>query len=375
MAYNVLKGTVEGSVDQHADQEIGGIKVFKNTISASVFYDTDAQSPCATMKDVAITEVKGGRPTSVLTYMGDKTAVANRNLLFDGDTLHVKNIAANTIGGDASGLVRVPSDRFIGPIGADFVNHGVGLQNVRNQLQVKVGNGMIVDDEGLSVSVGLCGAISINSNVLCVDPAKSDPINAQGQNLSDDDLLLVADTSLGDVRHTTLINFYENHIKTKIPTSAGSPGHIQLKANNGFVSTPKLSFDAAKSALVVEGTTSTVNLNIEKALNSNGAVSYNIKTTKDASYEVQASDYTILCNSFENPVSVILPPACNNKGRVIIVKKTNTDKYNLKSHPVTLMVSEGTIDLTDILTIKMNYSSRTVQSDGTNWWIIGTKGT
>ena len=29
MAYNVLKGAVEGSVDQHADQEIGGVKVFK----------------------------------------------------------------------------------------------------------------------------------------------------------------------------------------------------------------------------------------------------------------------------------------------------------------------------------------------------------
>ena len=32
MAYNILKGTVDGSVDQHADQEIGGVKVFKNTI-------------------------------------------------------------------------------------------------------------------------------------------------------------------------------------------------------------------------------------------------------------------------------------------------------------------------------------------------------
>ena len=45
MAYNVLKGSVDGSVDQHADQEISWVKVFKNTISASVFYDTDAQSP------------------------------------------------------------------------------------------------------------------------------------------------------------------------------------------------------------------------------------------------------------------------------------------------------------------------------------------
>ena len=55
MAYNVLKGVVEGSVDQHGDQEIEGRKVFTNTISASVFYDTDAGAPCATIKDVAIT--------------------------------------------------------------------------------------------------------------------------------------------------------------------------------------------------------------------------------------------------------------------------------------------------------------------------------
>ena len=59
MAYNVLKGAVEGSVDQHGDQEINGVKVFKNTVSASVFWDTDAQSPCATMKDVAINKVTG----------------------------------------------------------------------------------------------------------------------------------------------------------------------------------------------------------------------------------------------------------------------------------------------------------------------------
>ena len=35
---------------------------------------------------------------------------------------------------------------------------------------------------------------------------------------------------------------------------------------------------------------------------------------------------------------------------------------------------EGTIDINDRVEIKMNYSSRTVQSDGENWWIIGSKG-
>ena len=30
MAYNILKGNVDGSVDQHADQEISGIKIYPN---------------------------------------------------------------------------------------------------------------------------------------------------------------------------------------------------------------------------------------------------------------------------------------------------------------------------------------------------------
>ena len=34
MAYNVLKGSIEGSVDQHGDQEINGIKMLeKHTIN------------------------------------------------------------------------------------------------------------------------------------------------------------------------------------------------------------------------------------------------------------------------------------------------------------------------------------------------------
>ena len=89
MAYNVLKGIVEGSVDQHADQEIEGIKVFKSTISASVFYDTDAQSPCATVKDVALTKINGATKNSILVYNGAGEATVNYNLTFSDDMLAV----------------------------------------------------------------------------------------------------------------------------------------------------------------------------------------------------------------------------------------------------------------------------------------------
>ncbi|HCX13913.1 MAG TPA: hypothetical protein DGZ24_01195, partial [Rhodospirillaceae bacterium] len=87
MAYNVLKGTIEGSVDQHGDQEIAGIKVFKSTISASVFYDTDAQSPCATLKDVGLLKITGHPHNSLLVYTDSQTAAAPHNLTFSHDEL------------------------------------------------------------------------------------------------------------------------------------------------------------------------------------------------------------------------------------------------------------------------------------------------
>ena len=97
MAYNIFKGAVEGSVDQYADQEIDGVKIFKNTISASVFYDTDARSPCATMKDVAITKIEGGRRGSVLVHDVDKKVRAQHDLFYEEGTLRVPKLMALSI--------------------------------------------------------------------------------------------------------------------------------------------------------------------------------------------------------------------------------------------------------------------------------------
>ena len=82
----------------------------------------------------------------------------------------------------------------------------------------------------------------------------------------------------------------------------------------------------------------------------------------------------MLCDTKDSPITVMLPPACNNIGRIINIKKANSDKYKINSYPVVLKVAEGTIDLTDEVIIKTNYSSRTVQSDGNAWWIISSKG-
>ena len=74
-------------------------------------------------------------------------------------------------------------------------------------------------------------------------------------------------------------------------------------------------------------------------------------------------------------MTVKLPPACNNVGRVLIIKKADSNKYKLTSNILKIVSEEGTIDIGKELTVKMNYSHRTLQSDGENWWIIGSRGT
>ena len=374
MAYNVLKGAVEGSVDQYGDQEINGVKVFKNTVSASVFYDTDAQSPCATMKDVAIKSIVGGGSGCVLSLEKDGIAKANYNLRLEGNKLITKSVHAEEFHGSGENLSNIPADRFTSKINANDVSIGGGLHSVRGNLQVKSGDGISIEEGDVSLNLANNGGLSITNSRLAIDIDKTDPVTLGGQNLSDNDLLLISDTSHKNITHTTLSNFYDAYIKNKTHQAAGNHGDVQIKDRKGFTATPKFSYDTSSDTLKVDGKIDTNFFKVNKSLQCAGAIYGNTNTIESRIYETQPDDYTLLCNTKQNPITVVLPPACNNVGRIINVKKANSDKYKINSYPVVLKVSEGTIDLTDEVMIKTNYSSRTVQSDGTSWWIISSKG-
>jgi len=375
MAYNVLKGSVEGSVDQYGDQEIEGIKVFKSTISASVFYDTDAKSPCATLKDVAVTEIKGKIPGAVLTYDGVGILRTCRNLKYDGATLTARNIFARSITGSACGLREIPVNKFDGVIEGKYIQHGLGIHSVRGKLQVKIADGLHLDKDGIGISLDSKSGLALKSNKLMVDPTKSSNINRAGQNVSDEDVLLIADATNGVLYNTTLLNLYNNYIDTKMPQAAGAKNAIQLKGRKGFAASSKLSYDTVKDILMVEGRAIAHEMEVEGDLVCRGAVVQNINCVTQEHYEVAPDDYTILCDSIKKPITVMLPPACNHRGRILIIKKANSDPYNLRSYPVAIKAAEDRVDVHKEILIKVNSSARTLQSDGSRWWVIATKGT
>ena len=163
-----------------------------------------------------------------------------------------------------------------------------------------------------------------------------------------------------------------------MPTPAGAPNEIQLKAPDGFTATPSLSYDTKKGLLKVEGKTKTTQLIVEESIVCGGSVTKNIKMILDSEYEIAPDDYTILCDPEvhkKDKTIITLPPACNHTGRILIIKKASANRYSIKSGHVIIRSPEAHIDINSEMTLKMNYSCRTLQSDGNNWWVIATKGT
>ena len=380
MAYNVVKGKVGSIVGKDNDQEVGGKKTFINPVSAHGFYDVKKQSEVATLDDVALTQIKGDRYGGVLTFTGGTVAAVDETLRFDGQSLHVPNINAQQLTGSGAGLYKLPSNKFINPVPAHQIAHSHGLRNIDEALQVKPALGIEATEDGVGVKLSHKGGLSFDGDKVVIDVRRTPGVKEKGQNLHDADLLLVQDSSRGDVRSTTLANLYNAYINTKVPHAEGGKYNVQFRGNTGFAASPNFRFEPANNILAVNGQVNTNTLfvlgsaRIEGTTQLNGAMVANIITVKDEEYAVQENDYTILADTSDNNMRITLPAAANHKGRVINIKKINANTYRLNSNKLTLVTKGGKLDSFDEMVLKMNNSSRALQSDGQTWWNIGTRG-
>tara|TARA_B100001123_G_scaffold98558_1_gene113374 strand:- start:2588 stop:3742 length:1155 start_codon:yes stop_codon:yes gene_type:complete len=379
MAYNVVKGIVEGSVDQHADQEIEGVKVFKSTISASVFYDTDAESPCATENKVAFDTLVKSPTHGVLTYIGAKTAKGHYNLTFDGKTLRTDSVMATCFTGSAGGLSHIPAHSISGLVPAESINYSKGLASRDHQLVVQSGDGVCVTSAGVEVSLSPHGALDFKNGKLYVSPTNCANVQEKGQNIGDADILMVEDVSRGETRHTSLKNLYDGYLKFKTPHPDGPQNSLQFKGTKSFAGSDKLTYDPSSTTLNVKGKVRSLKIEASSLFQShgethiNGAVFKDIKEVCEQKYLFQDGDHTVLFNTSDCAITARLPPACDNAGRVLVIKKICSDgeRYKIKGTHILKIITGGElIDYTNMITLKSSYSTRTLHSDGKKWWII-----
>ncbi|WP_343692218.1 hypothetical protein [Chitinophaga sp.] len=144
--------------------------------------------------------------------------------------------------------------------------------------------------------------------------------------------------------------------------SAVDAAHTAVQ--RGVVSTGRQSFAGSKSYTdsVAIGSSSVAN----STLQVNGSVAMAIKTVT-ATYTVTGSDNTILADATAGAFTITLPaPAAAIQGRIYTIKKTGGDI----DKAVTIMPGANSIEGGSSYVIYNDWTFITVQTDGTNWYII-----
>lgn len=89
-------------------------------------------------------------------------------------------------------------------------------------------------------------------------------------------------------------------------------------------------------------------------------------TTQTTTYSITFEDYVILCDASSGAFSVTLPTAGSNTGRIYYIKKIDSS-----SNAVTVDGNGSeTIDDGTTASITIQYEVITVQSDGSQWYIL-----
>lgn len=99
-----------------------------------------------------------------------------------------------------------------------------------------------------------------------------------------------------------------------------------------------------------------------------GGAIYAPITTKTANYTATADDHTILCDATAASFTITLPAAASVTGLILVIKKIAPAAA---ANTVTIDANGAeTIDDAATQVIAKRYDSLTIQSDGTEWWII-----
>jgi hypothetical protein len=180
-------------------------------------------------------------------------------------------------------------------------------------------------------------------------------------------------TAYGDIGITS--STY-NYATAGYPNNAFSgPSNLFVQAGSTDLA---LGTFAANAVHIIANGNVSITDGITVTSNNRVAIQFEI-ATKNNTYTLTTTDYTILANANTTPFTLTLPSASTSgTGRYYVIKKIDAT-----ANTVTISTtSSQTIDGATTYTINTAYSGVNLQSDGSNWWIIanlngrnGTAGT
>lgn len=145
------------------------------------------------------------------------------------------------------------------------------------------------------------------------------------------------------------------------PADATNPGIVTAGTQTfGGSKTFQDSVAAAKAILV--GNTGAANSTVQV----DGSLALAIKTIT-GNYTVTGADNTILANTTSGAITITLPASTGFAGRIYTIKKIGSGGID---NQLTISPASGTIDGGASYTIYNDWTYVTLQTDGSNWYII-----
>jgi hypothetical protein len=151
-------------------------------------------------------------------------------------------------------------------------------------------------------------------------------------------------------------------IHLNVPNAAAGARGVVSTVAQTFAGTKTFQDSVAAAKAILVGTTGAANSTMQVE----GSLAMTIKTIT-GNYAATAADNTILANTTGGAISITLPASGSITGRIYTIKKIGTGGID---NQLTINPNSGTIDGGSSYTIYNDWTYVTLQTDGSNWYVI-----
>lgn len=364
---SVYKRTMSSSAFQNAIKAINGIQRQTLSITAAASASVDAVTVTNTDADstIAITlPVQDGssptKPYGFLTYADWQKIQSAVQTITIGAVASSPDVNGASIVTDSTsrqiilhpadathpGIVTAGAQTFGGDKtfeGNTTVNGSLTLNSVANNSSIDsvlvINNGLVQKRQVSAAAFG--NAIrSINGNR---DTAQVFSFASAGA-----DLNISADGT--------------SSITLNVPDAGTAARGVVTTAAQTFAGTKNFQDSVTASKSIMVGNSGSANSTMQVE----GSLSLAIKTVS-ADYSIAASDNTVLVNTTSGAIAIQLPSPSGISGRIYTIKKIGIGGIDKE---LTITPAAGTIDGGNSYIIYNDWTFVSLQSDGTNWYVI-----
>lgn len=147
-----------------------------------------------------------------------------------------------------------------------------------------------------------------------------------------------------------------------VPDAATGSRGVVSTASQTFAGNKSFQDSVAAAKTMLVGSTGSANSTVQVS----GSLSMTI-TTVTSNYTLTGNDNTVLANTTSGAIAITLPAPANFAGRIYTIKKIGTGGID---NDLTITPASGTIDGGSSYKIYNDWTYVTLQTDGTNWYII-----